>query len=157
MVDVSSVGIDGLLVALLRQIVGGDCSQGNLWLCLEMISLFMDKWDSLLEEEPLVLTSALYVNYKILKFEVLKRKEIEFSIRMLRKQFHLCLKIGRDLVRLLQDLVHIPDFRAIWKDLVLNPSEFKTDGFADISQIYHARTSSMYFVLRITLKMWNYI
>ncbi|KAG9142069.1 hypothetical protein Leryth_026871 [Lithospermum erythrorhizon] len=64
---------------------------------------------------------------------------------MLRKQFHLCLKIGRDLVRLLQDLVHIPEFRAIWKDLVLNPSEFKTDGFIDISQLYLASPACVLF------------
>ncbi|KAL0007278.1 hypothetical protein SO802_008780 [Lithocarpus litseifolius] len=54
MVDVLAVGFDGLLVCLLRQIVGGDFSEGNLWLCFELLSVFMDKWDCLLEEEPLV-------------------------------------------------------------------------------------------------------
>ncbi|KAM2986717.1 hypothetical protein FF2_006962 [Malus domestica] len=46
------------------------------------------------------------------------------------EKFPLCLKIGRDLVRLLQDLVHLPKFRAIWKDLVLNRGEFKAQGFS---------------------------
>ncbi|KAL6966564.1 hypothetical protein U1Q18_032343 [Sarracenia purpurea var. burkii] len=163
MVSVSAVGIDGLLVALLRQIVVGDLTEGNLWLCSELVKLFLVKWDYLLEEEPFVLTSALYTFLRLLadhcrvsnnsKLELLKQMEIDFCLRMLREQFHLCFKIGRDLVRLLQDLVHVPEFRPIWRDLLLNPSEFKTNEFRDISQLYLSRTSSRYFLLRITPEM----
>lgn len=163
MVYVSAEGIEGLLVSLLRQIVGGDLSEDNLWLCSELISLFSTKWDVLLEEAPLVLTSALYSFLRLLadhyrvsgssKMEVLKRMEIDFCVRGLREHFHLCLRIGRDLVRLLQDLVHIPEFRAIWRDLLLNPVEFKTPGFVDILQLYRTRTSSRYFLLRVTPEM----
>nr|POF19710.1 integrator complex subunit 3 [Quercus suber] len=163
MVDVLAVGFDGLLVCLLRQIVGGDFSEGNLWLCFELLSVFMDKWDCLLEEEPLVLSSALYTYLRLLadhcrlsnnaSLEVLKRLEIEFCVKLVREQFHLCLRIGRDFVRLLQDLVHVPKFRAIWKDLVLNPSLFNTPGFSDISKFYCTRTSSRYALLRITPEM----
>ncbi|OMO62013.1 Integrator complex subunit 3 [Corchorus olitorius] len=163
MIDVSAVGIDGLLVSLLRQIVGGDFSDGNLWLSFELVNLCLSKWDCLLEEQPLVLTSALYTFLGLLadhcrlsndpKLEMLRQLEVMFCVKMLREQFHLCLKIGRDLVRLLQDLVHVPEFRTIWKDLVLNPSEFGTAGFSDISQLYCTRTSSRYFLLRITPEM----
>ncbi|KAK2975632.1 hypothetical protein RJ640_021077 [Escallonia rubra] len=160
MVSVSATGFDGLLVALLRRILTGDFSDGNFWLCSELVSLFLDKWDCILEEEPLVLTSGLYTflrllaeHYRVsrfLKIQGLVRMEIEFCVRVLREQFHLCLRIGRDLVRLLQDLAHTPEFRAIWTDLLSNPSAFKTQGFLDISQLYHSRTSSRYFLLRIT-------
>ncbi|CAK7330583.1 unnamed protein product [Dovyalis caffra] len=163
MVDVLGVGFDGLLVSLLRQIVGGDFSDGNLWLCFELSALVSSKWDCLVEEAPFVLTSALFVYLRVLadhckvssdaKIESLKRLEIEFCVKMLREQFHLCMKIGRDLIRLLRDLVHVPEFQAIWKDLVLNPSEFRTEGFSDVSQLYCSRTSSRYFLLRITPEM----
>ncbi|KDP35996.1 hypothetical protein JCGZ_08391 [Jatropha curcas] len=163
MVDVLGIGFDGLLVSLLRQIIGGDFSDGNLWLCFELVNLFLSKWNCLLEEEPLVLTSALYAFLRLLadhcrlssneKIESLKLLEIEFCVKMLREQFHLCMKIGRDLIRLLQDLVHVPVFRAIWKDLVLNPGEFRTAEFSDVSQLYCSRTSSRYFLLRITPEM----
>lgn len=163
MIDVSAVGIDSLLVCLMRQIVGGDFSDGNLWLCFELVSLCISKWDCLLEEEPLVLTSALYTFLRLLanhcrvvsnqKLAMLRQLEIEFCVKMLRMQFHLSMKIGRDLVRLLQDLVHVPEFKSVWKDLVLNPSEFRTAGFSDISQLYCTRTSSRYFLLRITPEM----
>ncbi|XWS73669.1 hypothetical protein CRYUN_Cryun02cG0148400 [Craigia yunnanensis] len=163
MIDVSAVDIDSLLVCLLRQIVGADFSDGNLWLCFELVSLCLSKWDCLLQEEPLVLTSALYTFLRLLadhcrvvsnpKLEMLRQVEIEFCVKMLREQFCLSLKIGRDLVRLLQDLVHVPEFKSIWKDLVLNPSEFRTADFSDISQLYCTRTSSRYFLLRITPEM----
>ncbi|GAV62096.1 DUF2356 domain-containing protein [Cephalotus follicularis] len=163
MIAVLGVGFDSLLVCLLRQIVGGDFSDWNLWLCFEMVNIFLDKWDCLLEEEPLVLTSALYSFLRLLadhcrlsspdKLDSLKTMEIEFCVKMLREQFHLCLKVGRDLIRLLQDLAYVPKFRAIWKDLVLNPSEFSTARFCDISQLYRSRTSSRYFLLRITPEM----
>ena len=163
MIDVSAVGFDNMLVSLLRQIVGGDFSDGNLWLCFEVLNVFSTKWDCLLEEEPMILASALYTYLRLLadhcrlihntKLEALKRLEIEFCVRVLKEQFHLCLKIGRDLIRLLQDLVHVPEIRAIWKDLIFNPGEFKTPDFSDISQLYCARTSSRYFLLRITPEM----
>lgn len=163
MIDVSATGIDSLLVALLRQIRGGDFSEGNLWLCSEMVNIFNGKWECLLEEHPVVLSSGLYVFLRVLsdhcrvslnsKLEILKQKEIEFCIRVFREQFHLCLKIGRDLIRLLQDLVHVPEFQDIWKDLLLVPASFNTTGFSDVSQLYQSRTCSRYFLLRITPEM----
>ncbi|CAN4099289.1 unnamed protein product [Withania somnifera] len=163
MLNVLAIGFDELLVALLRQIVGGDFSEGNSWLCLEMVTLFLANWGCLLEEEPLVLNKGLYVFLRLLAdhyrvpsnpmIDALKRMEIEFCVRLLREQFPLCLKIGRDLIRLLQDLARVPEFKAIWKDLLLNPSQFGADGFKDISQIYHTKTPSSYFLLRITPEM----
>lgn len=163
LVDVQAVGVDGLLVCLFRQIVGGDFSDGNLWLCFEMVNILLTKWDCLLEVEPMILTSGLYTYLRLLadhcrqlstpKLEVLKQLEIDFCIKVLKEQFPLCLKIGRDLVRLLQDLVHLPKFRDIWKDLVLNPGESKSWGFSGIAQLYMTRTPSQYMLLRITPEM----
>ncbi|RAL54547.1 hypothetical protein DM860_001675 [Cuscuta australis] len=163
MVDVVSVGFDGLLVALLRQIVGGDFSEGNLWLCSEMVGVFLQKWDRLVEENPLILTYGLYVFLRILadhgslsgdsRLNMLKKLETEFCIRVLRERFDLCLKIGRDLVRLLQDLVHIAEFKSIWKDLLFNPGEFRVNDFKSMVKIYRLKTQSLYFSLRITPEM----
>ncbi|KAJ8770905.1 hypothetical protein K2173_022077 [Erythroxylum novogranatense] len=161
--NVLGVGFDGLLVCLLRQIVGGDFSDGNLWLCFELVNLFLNNWDCLVEEEPFVLTSALYVYLRLLadhcrvfnneKLELIKKLEIEFCVKMLREQFCLSMQIGRDLIRLLQDLFHVPEFLAIWKDLILKRSEFRNAGFSDITQIYSSKTSTQYFLLRVTPEM----
>ncbi|CAN6807459.1 hypothetical protein Bca4012_001929 [Brassica carinata] len=153
MVDVSSVGLEDLLVSLLRRIGSGDYGEQNVWLCFELVSLFLDKWDCLLEDAPLVLTSALYSFLRLLadhcrvsgipKLENVKRLEIKFCVKMFKEQLNLSLKIGRDLVRLLQDLVHISEFKEIWNDLVCS----------DVSKIYQSKTSSRYFLLRITPEM----
>ncbi|KAL8493123.1 hypothetical protein ACS0TY_024363 [Phlomoides rotata] len=163
MIYVSAIGLDGLLVALLRQIVGGDFGEENLWLCYEMVNLFSSKWDCLLEDAPLILTGALYVFLRLLadhcrvlnvpKIESLRQMEKDFCVRMLREKLFLCLRIGRDLVRLLQDLVQVPEFRAIWKDLLYDPNSFGTEEFMDISQLYNTRTSKWYFLLRINPEM----
>ncbi|KAI7755028.1 hypothetical protein M8C21_030962 [Ambrosia artemisiifolia] len=159
LVDVSAVGVDGLLVALLRQIRGGDFSESNLWLCSRLVDVFTGKWECLVEEQPMVLSSALYVFLRVLsdhcrvclnpKLNVLKEKEIEFCVRVFRDQFHLCLRIGRDLIRLLQDLVHVPEFQDIWKDLLSRSK--------DVSQLYRTRTCSRYFLLRITPEMETHL
>ncbi|KAK2359087.1 integrator complex subunit [Trifolium repens] len=159
---VSGIGYDALLISLMRQIVGGDFSDDNLWLCTKLVTLLLDKWDSLLEEASHVLCSGLYVFLRVLadhcrlngeKFESLKHLEVNFCVKIVREEFHLCLKIGRDFIRLLQDLVHVPEFKSIWKDLMFNPSRFNTLGFSSVSQIYCARTSSRYALLRITPEM----
>ncbi|KAK4343246.1 hypothetical protein RND71_036340 [Anisodus tanguticus] len=153
MVDVLAIGFDELLVALLRQCLNGDFSEGNLWLCLEMVTLFLTFWDCLLDEEPLVLTKALYVFLRLLAdhcrvssnvvIYALKRMEVEFCVLLLRERFSLCLNIGRDLIRLLQDLVHVPEFKGILKDFLLNPKQFRADGFGDISQVYRTKTPNI--------------
>ncbi|KAL4395842.1 uncharacterized protein [Arachis hypogaea] len=125
MIYVLGIGFDALLVSLLRQINGGDFSDGNLWLCLKMATLFLNKWQCLLEEEP----------------------------NIVREEFHLCLRIGRDFIRLLQDLIHVPEFRDIWKDLMLCPSKFNTSRFINVLQLYRTRTCSKYVLLRINPEM----
>uniref|UniRef100_A0A7N0RHW8 Integrator complex subunit 3 n=1 Tax=Kalanchoe fedtschenkoi TaxID=63787 RepID=A0A7N0RHW8_KALFE len=164
MIDVSAVGIDALISSLLRRIAGGDFSEGNLWLCYEMVSVLCEKWDWLVKEEPLVVPCALFVFLRVLsdhcrpslsdaKIAPLRKKEIDFCVRLLREQFHLCFKIGRDLVRILQDLGHVPAFCTILKDLFLTPAAFRIPGFSDIKQLCRMRTSSRYFVLRVTPEM----
>ncbi|XP_074292429.1 uncharacterized protein LOC141619300 isoform X2 [Silene latifolia] len=128
-----------------------------------MVNLLLAKWDLILDEAPVVLGYGLYSYLRLLadhyrlprspKSTELKRREIGFCVKMLREQFSLCVNIGRDLIRLLQDLVHIPEFRAIWKDLLMKPSVFGVPDFSDISKIYGMRTSSRYILLRITPEM----
>ncbi|ONK77505.1 uncharacterized protein A4U43_C02F7280 [Asparagus officinalis] len=167
LVQVSAVKVDSLLISLLRQISGGDFSEPNLWLCVKLLEIFDQNWDRLLDEQPLVLKSAVFVFLRLLSdhyrlvgignLDDLKRLEADFCVKALRQRFALCMKIGRDLVRLLQDLVFIPEFREIWKDLLFDPSKFQVPGFTDISQLYCVRTSSQYFLLRISPEMETHL
>ncbi|EFH44808.1 hypothetical protein ARALYDRAFT_355752 [Arabidopsis lyrata subsp. lyrata] len=71
----------------------------------------------------------------IAKLEHVKRLEIKFCVRMFRETLHLSLKIGRDFVRLLQDLVYVSEFEDIWNDKASNH-------YSDTSQFYRLKTSS---------------
>lgn len=51
----------------------------------------------------------------------LRNREVAFTISLLRDRFTDCLVIGRDLIRLLQNVSRIPEFEALWKDLLHNP------------------------------------
>ncbi|CAL9041111.1 uncharacterized protein LOC135622793 [Musa acuminata AAA Group] len=162
LVNVSALKIESLLISLLRQINGGDFTESNLWLSSELLKMLSDNWNWLLEES-LVLTSALFVYLRLLsdhyrlagsvKLEELKRMEIDFCVKVLRQCFHLCLQIGRDLVRLLQDLVYISEFKDLWKDLLSDPKKLGVAEFSDLSDIYRIRTPTHYFLLRIPPEM----
>lgn len=154
-----------LCLALLRRIAGGDLSQGNVWLALELLHVLHSNWNWVIANPGLV-TGALFTYLRLLPdhcrsksqlLNVLKKNEIEFCVRVLRECFQDCISIGRDLVRLLQDVGSIPDFELIWKDLLGNPTVFRVQGFRDVSQLYLSRTPVRYLVSRVTPEMENQI
>ncbi|KAL2324950.1 hypothetical protein Fmac_024008 [Flemingia macrophylla] len=161
-VRVLGVGHDAVLLSLLRRIAAVDFTDSNLCLCSNLVSLFLEQFDSLLEESPQVLSFALYAFLRVLadhsgveKFETLKLLEVHFCVKVIKEAFHVCLKIGRDLIRLLQDLLHVPEIRAVLNDIVFNPCVFDSAGFKfkGVSQIFCTRTSSRYSLLRISPEM----
>jgi integrator complex subunit 3 len=162
LIEVSAYKVDSLVISLLRRINGGDFTEGNLWLCTEVVKILSDNWDWLLDE-PLVLTSALFVYLRLLAdhyrlasgphLDELKRLEIRFCIKVLGTFFHLCLGIGRDLIRLLQDLFVIPEFKELWRKLISEPHKFGVMGFSDLCDIYRVKTPKHYFLLRINQEM----
>jgi integrator complex subunit 3 len=51
----------------------------------------------------------------------LRHKEVVFVVTLIRERFADCLVIGRDFVRLLQNVARIPEFEQLWRDLLTNP------------------------------------
>ncbi|MQM23675.1 hypothetical protein Taro_056742, partial [Colocasia esculenta] len=162
LIGADAVGVDRLVVSLLRWVRIGDFSQPNLWLAEGLLRVLCVRWDWLLEE-PSVLTSALFLYLRLLadhyrlasdqKVEALKELEIDFCVRVVRQHFDFCMGMGRDLVRLLQDVAFIPEFRDVWKDLLFEPRVFGVPGYSDIWQLYRTRTPVQYFLLGITPEM----
>lgn len=69
----------------------------------------------------------------------LRNREVAFTISLLRDRFTDCLVIGRDLIRLLQNVSRIPEFEALWKDLLHNPQSLSpslTNGIHSFLTIY---------------------
>lgn len=161
LITYNAADIDILCATLLRQVAGGDLSTGNVWLATQLLDVMLshEQW---LYEKPHLFTMALYTYLRLLpdhtmgKTPVLneiKQKEIMFCTKVLRERFQDCLMIGRDLIRLLQDVALLPEFELIWRDLLSNPSSFKAPGFTDIGQLYVVRTPTRYLASRVTPDM----
>lgn len=80
-----------------------------------------------LDKYPLLLASAVYTFLRLIEdhaapsLVTLRQKEVTFTVSLLREKFTECLVIGRDLVRLLQNVARIPEFEQLWKDILHNP------------------------------------
>jgi integrator complex subunit 3 len=55
-----------------------------------------------------------------------------FCVKLLSQQFDLCMKIGRDFVRLLQDLVCVPEFQSKKDVLDVEPKYVQDWRISDI-------------------------
>lgn len=63
-----------------------------------------------------------------------------------------CLIIGRDLVRLLQNVARIPEMELLWRDLLHNPQVLSPQ-FTGVLQLLTARTSRKFLACRLTPDM----
>ncbi|EDO31965.1 predicted protein, partial [Nematostella vectensis] len=155
----SVIGTEGLCHALLRQIVGGDISPPNVWLTESMLNLLITHrtW---LEKNSVLLATAVYCYLRLIHdheaapFKNLKAMEVEFCISMLREKFSDCIQIGRDLVRLLQSVGRIPEFQALWRDMLHKPQSLSPQ-FTGLSQLMRIRTSRKFLACRLTPEMEN--
>ncbi|CAK9268434.1 unnamed protein product [Sphagnum jensenii] len=163
LIELDAGDVESLCLSLLRQVSGGDLSSGNVWLAEQLLDILQANvlW---LDEKPSLFTMALYTYLRLLPDHTmatskveglteLRQKETTFCVRLLREKFHDCILIGRDLIRLLQDVSLIPEFECIWQDLLSNPAAFRDPGFGDIAQLYVVRTPTRYLLSRITPDM----
>lgn len=161
LVKSSSPGVEGLCQALLRQISGGDNSPSNVWLAENVLGL-LNSNRTWLEKNPILLATAVYTYLRLLEdheaapFKNLRQMEIEFCSSLLREKFTDCIPIGRDLVRLLQNVSRIPEFTALWKDILHKPQSLCPQ-FTGISQLLYTRTSRRFLACRLHPEMENKI
>ncbi|GJP80895.1 hypothetical protein CLOP_g11093 [Closterium sp. NIES-67] len=152
---------EALFLCLFRQVSGGDLSVGNVWLARQLLDVLRanTQW---LYTLPNLLALSLYTFLRLLPDHAaskaptvveLKQQEIAFCTQTLRERFQDCLVIGRDLVRLLQDVALIPEFEPIWRDLVHSPESMGAPGFSDLAQLYVLRTPTRFITSRVTPEM----
>nr|VDD61445.1 unnamed protein product [Brassica oleracea] len=115
-----------------------------MWLTKEMISVSSVGLEDLLRrigsgDQNVWLCSEL--DHCKVSGDNVKRLEMKFCVKMFREEMDLSLKIGRDLVRLLQDLAHVSEFReigTIWSQVFITCPRLQLD---------------IYFFLRISPEM----
>lgn len=67
-------------------------------------------------------------------------------------QFEECRVIGRDLIRLIDEVRKFPEFEVIWKDLLHKPTSFSPT-LTSITDILSVRTPPKYLTSRLTPDM----
>uniref|UniRef100_A0A8C4F3G1 Integrator complex subunit 3 n=1 Tax=Dicentrarchus labrax TaxID=13489 RepID=A0A8C4F3G1_DICLA len=157
LVKSSMMGTDGVVMTLLKQIAGGDISSKNLWLAESVLDILLDQKEWVLKSGMLIAMSVytylrLIVDHGAPNLLTLRQKEVDFCISMLREKFMDCLIIGRDLVRLLQNVARIPEMELVWKDLLHNPQVLSPQ-FTGVLQLLTARTSRKFLACRLTPDM----
>ncbi|KAM6974675.1 integrator complex subunit 3 [Tautogolabrus adspersus] len=151
------MGTDGVVMTLQKQIAGGDISTKNLWLAESVLEILLDQKEWVLKSGMLIAMSVytylrLIVDHGAPNLLILRQKEVDFCISMLREKFMECLIIGRDLVRLLQNVARIPEMELVWKDLLHNPQVLSPQ-FTGVLQLLTARTSRKFLACRLTPDM----
>jgi integrator complex subunit 3 len=149
--------IDTFCWILMRQIAGGDVHQKNLWLADSLMDIFAESraW---LEKYPMLLASVVYTYLRVIEdhhhqnLTALRSKEVAFVVSLIRDRFLDVLVIGRDLIRLLQNIARIPEIEKIWNDILYNPTNLHPT-FTGLVQIMNSRTSRRFLQSRITPDM----
>lgn len=157
MIKNSIPGVDGICYNLLRQIAGGDISAKNVWLAENLIDVFSENraW---LEKFPVLLATVIYTYLRLIvdhagpSFHILRQREIDLTISLIRSKFSECMMIGRDLVRLLQNVARIPEFEKLWKEMLHNPTSL-CPTFTGLLQLMSTRTSRRFLLSRLTPDM----
>lgn len=136
MVGLHVADIDAVLLALMRQMTGGDCRERNISVVSGVVSIFSEHrgQDWLLKSSPSHLASVVFYTFTRLAFDhvpggshdALRRKEARVCVSLWRGRCADCCSGGRDIVRLLKGVssqfepgqTETCGFATIWSDLV---------------------------------------
>ncbi|NXB43832.1 INT3 protein, partial [Leucopsar rothschildi] len=152
------LGADGVCMTFMKQIAGGDVTAKNIWLAENVLEILTEQREWVLKSSLLV-AMAVYTYLRLIvdhhgtaALQALRQKEVEFCISLLRERFMDCFMIGRDLVRLLQNVARIPEFEQLWKDILHNPQVLSSQ-FTGVLQLLQSRTSRKFLACRLTPDM----
>ncbi|KAG5677458.1 hypothetical protein PVAND_007216 [Polypedilum vanderplanki] len=155
----SNQKINGLLWALLRQACGGDTTPKNIaWIegILDILIEQRSRFDKFPNSVGLVAYSyvRLIEDHNSVNLIPLRNKEVKFIISLIRDRFQDIIPLGRDFIRLLQNVARIPEFQQLWKDILNNPKSL-APAFTGIFQMLSTRTSRHFIGNRITPEIEN--
>lgn len=149
--------VDNLCWILMRHAAGGDISPRNISLIDSLLDIYQDNrtW---LDKFPVLIASVVYTFLRLIEdhsapaLNGLRQKEVNFVVTLLRERFSDCLNIGRDLVRLLQNIARIPEIELLWKDILSNPKTL-CPTFTGVVELLQKRTSRRFLQSRLTPDM----
>ncbi|KAI5651402.1 integrator complex subunit 3 domain-containing protein [Phthorimaea operculella] len=150
-------GVDSVCWNLMRYASGGDITPKNIYLVESLLDIYIENraW---LDKFPVLICMVVYTylrlieDHNIAQLMALRQKEVNFVIALIRERFVDVLSLGRDLVRLLQNVARIPEFNQLWQDILNNPKSL-CPTFTSVQQWMQTRTSRRYLQSRLTPDM----
>lgn len=148
------LNVDNLVWNILRQASGGDISPKNVALVDGLLDIFIEH-RSWLEKDQFLVGTVVYTFLRLLEdhygpqFNNLHSKEVAFVISLIRDRFVDVMPLGREFVRLLQNVSRIPEFEALWKDILHNPKQL-CPTFSGVLQLMQTKTSRRFLRCRLT-------
>ncbi|XP_065092051.1 integrator complex subunit 3 homolog isoform X2 [Ochlerotatus camptorhynchus] len=148
------LNVDNLVWNILRQASGGDISPKNVALVDGLLDIFIEHrcW---LEKDQFLVGTVVYTFLRLLEdhygpqFNSLHNKEVAFVISLIRDRFADVIPLGREFVRLLQNVSRIPEFETLWKDILHNPKQLCST-FSGVMQLMQTKTSRRFLRCRLT-------
>ncbi|GBP11638.1 Integrator complex subunit 3 homolog, partial [Eumeta japonica] len=120
------LNVENIIWNCLRQAGGGDVSPRNLFLVESLLDIFIE-YRPWLESQPFLIQTVVYSYVRLIEDHAspgltpLRHKEVKFVISLIRDRFLDIIPLGRDFVRLLQNVARIPEFEQLWRDILHNP------------------------------------
>ncbi|XP_041980824.1 integrator complex subunit 3 homolog [Aricia agestis] len=151
------MGVDSVCWNLMRYASGGDVTPKNIFLVESLLDIYIENraW---LDKFPVLVCMVVYTYLRLIEdhniphLQALRQKEVVFVIALIREHFTEVLTLGRDLVRLLQNVARIPEFNQLWQDILSNPKSLSPT-FTSVMQLLQTRTSRRYLQSRLTPDM----
>ncbi|KAH7032065.1 protein-domain-containing protein [Linnemannia elongata] len=150
--------IEQLYTALMKQIRGGDTSIPNVQHAESTLRLLQGNQE-FVDASTILTAYSCYTYLRIIldhgssRLAVLRQQEVNYCVRLLRERFRECSELGRDLIRALQDVGRgIPEFEAIWVDLLYNPRSLNPQ-LENIRQILAVPSQKIYLASRLSYDM----
>ncbi|KAJ2728813.1 Integrator complex subunit 3 [Coemansia sp. BCRC 34962] len=162
LVRANAAGVDSLVLALVRQMRGGDVTMANFWLVSQVLALLESNYEWLVAHSTVVAMSAYAFARLALDMGTraapagLRDRCSSFVVRLVRERFADCAVVGRDLVRVLQSVAKIPVFRELWSDLLYRPhviSPVLGGNGGGVEMLLRVPTPRVFLANRITAAM----
>ncbi|XP_050319375.1 integrator complex subunit 3 homolog [Bactrocera neohumeralis] len=146
--------VENIVWNCLRQAGGGDVSIKNIFLVEGLLDIFID-YRTWLESQAFLVQTVVYSYVRLIEdhaspsLTTLRQKEVKFIISLIRDRFLDIIPLGRDFVRLLQNVARVPEFEQLWRDILHSPESLHPT-FTGIWQLLQTRTSRRFLQSRLT-------
>ncbi|XP_046913498.2 integrator complex subunit 3 isoform X2 [Dermatophagoides farinae] len=143
--------IETIFYNLMRNIVPSDMSQRNQTLAENILNILIEYrlcYDSNVPLLQYALVKYLRLIADLMPPSRLMMKAVKYCHCLLTERFGDFLGIGRDLIRLLQQVCRITEFEQLWKTMLNNPSSLSPK--FNLIQVMHTRTHRRFIRLLVT-------